>query len=174
MAITLIKNQAVNFRLLTDIEADVCACSYKCYCQKVNKFDASKFQIISSNVVSNGNFDNGLVGWVIKSPILLTLVITNESFLGTCDGEVVINATGGTPAYQYSLDGITFQISNTFTGLCIGEYNVFVKDTLDNYGFANFSIDKNVDCADYAIPDLFDLINLNLSQIINCELNDVL
>jgi len=45
------------------------------------------------------------------------------------DGQIVINATGGTMPYTYSIDGgVTFQASNTFTGLSAGTYNIIVQD----------------------------------------------
>lgn len=47
----------------------------------------------------------------------------------TPNGTIVVNATGGTPAYQYSINGgTTFQASNTFNGLSGGNYIVVVKD----------------------------------------------
>ncbi|MCX6315720.1 MAG: gliding motility-associated C-terminal domain-containing protein [Bacteroidetes bacterium] len=49
----------------------------------------------------------------------------------TCNpnGTITINATGGTPPYQYSINGGTsFQPFNTFTGLAGGNYNVVVRD----------------------------------------------
>ncbi len=38
------------------------------------------------------------------------------------------NATGGTAPYQYSIDGINFGASDTFTGLTDGSYTVTVRD----------------------------------------------
>jgi len=38
------------------------------------------------------------------------------------------NITGGTPGYTYSLDGITFGPSDTFTGLTTGTYTITVQD----------------------------------------------
>lgn len=42
-------------------------------------------------------------------------------------GTIVINSPVGNN-YEYSLDGLNFQSSNTFVGLPPGTYNVFVKD----------------------------------------------
>lgn len=47
------------------------------------------------------------------------------------NGEIVtITATGGTPPYQYSLDGITWQTSNVFYGLKRGQFIAYVRDRL--------------------------------------------
>ncbi len=46
-------------------------------------------------------------------------------------GELEINASGGLPPYQYSIDGIEFQDSNHFTDLPDNDYTVYVKDTND-------------------------------------------
>ncbi len=48
---------------------------------------------------------------------------------GLSDGTITVSPpNGGTPPYEYSLDGTTWQSSNTFTGLSAGTYNVFVRD----------------------------------------------
>lgn len=52
----------------------------------------------------------------------------------TCqpNGSITLTATGGTPPYQYSIDGgVTYQASNSFTGLAGGTYTVKVKDALN-------------------------------------------
>lgn len=45
-------------------------------------------------------------------------------------GTVTITATGGTPPYEYSLDGIVWQSSNIFYGLIRGQFVAFVRDNL--------------------------------------------
>lgn len=44
------------------------------------------------------------------------------------NGSITITATGGTPAYQYSIDGVTYVAGNVFNGLSTGIYTVYVKD----------------------------------------------
>lgn len=47
---------------------------------------------------------------------------------GGRDGRIEVQATGGTPAYSYSLDGSNFKTSGAFIGLTAGDYQVFVRD----------------------------------------------
>ena len=172
MAITLIENQAINFRLATEQDLD-CNCNKKPYCQKVNSFDIGKYQIISGSVLANGDFEDGLDGWDILEPINVNLLITNESFDDTCNGEIEVTATGGTSPYEYSIDGINFQSGNTFDNLCLGCYNIVVKDNDGNLGFASGCIGKSVDCSQYNTPELNDLRNTSLSELRNCFLHDL-
>lgn len=67
----------------------------------------------------------------VTEPALLTSFTTAAA--ATCalnSGSITITAAGGTPAYQYSIDnGITYQASNVFNGLAVGNYNnIKVKD----------------------------------------------
>ena len=48
---------------------------------------------------------------------------------GLANGSLTINATGGNPPYQYSINnGASFQGSNNFTGLAAGVYYTVVQD----------------------------------------------
>ncbi|MEM7087363.1 MAG: T9SS type B sorting domain-containing protein [Bacteroidota bacterium] len=50
----------------------------------------------------------------------------------TSNGTItVVNVTGGTPPYLYSIDGITFQSSPVFTNLTPGTYTVIIMDDND-------------------------------------------
>ncbi|WPO80338.1 T9SS type A sorting domain-containing protein [Flavobacterium sp. KACC 22761] len=42
---------------------------------------------------------------------------------------IIVTANGGTPPYQYSLNGINFQSSNVFSNVAPGNYNVSVSDS---------------------------------------------
>ena len=63
------------------------------------------------------------------NPLIVNASVVNETFAGSNDAEIIVNVTGGTPAYNYSLDGgVTNQSSNTFSGLSAGVYVVTVTD----------------------------------------------
>lgn len=47
------------------------------------------------------------------------------------DSTVTIGVSGGTPPYEYSLDGFNWQSSNVFTNLSRGTYTVYVRDSLN-------------------------------------------
>lgn len=58
-----------------------------------------------------------------------TVITTPATCSGSSDGTISITATGGTPPYQYSIDGgITFFGTNVFAGLSAGTYTVVVED----------------------------------------------
>ena len=44
------------------------------------------------------------------------------------NGSITAAASGGTPAYQYSINGVTFQAGTVFNGLAPGNYTVYVRD----------------------------------------------
>ena len=59
------------------------------------------------------------------SPVLNS---TSQPNCGQSNGSISASATGGTPPYEYSLNGSNFQSSGIFTGLPSGVYNVVVMD----------------------------------------------
>ncbi|QQV02050.1 MULTISPECIES: gliding motility-associated C-terminal domain-containing protein [Chryseobacterium] len=71
--------------------------------------------------------DLGFNGCVYRQTVTVTNaplpVVTSVTVTGNT---ATINVTGGTPPYQYSLNGIDYQSSNVFTGLVRGPYKVYV------------------------------------------------
>lgn len=68
---------------------------------------------------------------IINEPTQLTEnnVPTDVLCNGSCDGQINVTAAGGTAPYQYSSDGGTIlQSGNILSGLCAGNYTVYVKD----------------------------------------------
>jgi hypothetical protein len=58
----------------------------------------------------------------------LTLTRTDVSCAGFSNGTITANIQGGTPPYQYSRNGVTFQPTPTFANLAAGQYIIQVKD----------------------------------------------
>ncbi len=56
-------------------------------------------------------------------PVISNIDISNTT--------LTINVIGGTPDYQYSMDKIVWQNSNTFSNVARGTYKVYVKDAYD-------------------------------------------
>ncbi|HPJ63601.1 SprB repeat-containing protein, partial [Lentimicrobium sp.] len=68
---------------------------------------------------------------VITEPAILaaTIAWTNETYTGAIDGSITVSApAGGSGAYEYSIDGINWQVSGDFTGLAPGSYDVYIRD----------------------------------------------
>ncbi|MCT2407825.1 gliding motility-associated C-terminal domain-containing protein [Chryseobacterium antibioticum] len=56
-------------------------------------------------------------------PVISSVEITNNT--------ITVNASGGTPPYMYSTDGVTWQATNSFSGLPRGENKIFLKDSFN-------------------------------------------
>jgi gliding motility-associated-like protein len=62
------------------------------------------------------------------TPLAATVAVTNTACSNTCNGAIAVTASGGTTAYQYSLNGAPNQTSNTYSALCAGAYIIQVQD----------------------------------------------
>ncbi len=74
------------------------------------------------------------------TPVTATLATTNASCNNTCNGGIAVTASGGTPGYQYGLNGGANQPSNNFSALCDGAYVVRVTDANGCFITVNTSI----------------------------------
>jgi gliding motility-associated-like protein len=83
-------------------------------------------------IVTDANSCTATASETITEPVsALTGSITsqtNVSVNGGNDGSVTVDGSGGTPGYQYSLNGGTYQVSGTFSTLTAGSYTVTVQD----------------------------------------------
>ena len=93
--------------------------------------------------LANGSYDvvvqYSLAGSICETTSQTVTIDINAAISGiaeltapytcTSTGTITVNTvTGGTPPYMYSLDGINFQSSNTFSGLTAGTYTVVIQD----------------------------------------------
>ena len=67
---------------------------------------------------------------VVSTPYCPVIIkdSTADASCGQGDGYLGISPAFGTPPYTYTLDGITYQAGNIFTGLYAGNYTYTVKD----------------------------------------------
>lgn len=68
--------------------------------------------------------------YVIAQPPIITVstvVVNNTNCTGT-DGQITVNASGGTPGFTYSFNGGSFSGTNVFTNLGSGDYPIIVRD----------------------------------------------
>lgn len=178
MGIRIIGYQPIRFRTVQQIEQEDCQCQGKCFCQLINKNDATTWQINSDNVVVNGTFDTSLEDWNINESLTLDITITNELQDGECDGSIEVLVSGGVGPWEYSIDGVNFTPGNVFdnlnifTDLCSGCYNIVVKDSLGNLGFSIACVDENVDCNSFDMTD--ELLPYKTSNFLNCLTSDFL
>ncbi|MFV8373541.1 gliding motility-associated C-terminal domain-containing protein [Flavobacterium sp. LB2P74] len=66
---------------------------------------------------------------IANPPVVPTSERVTQPTCVTPSGSITITAQSGV---AYSLDGITYQASNTFTGLAPGNYTLYVRNTADN------------------------------------------
>lgn len=64
-----------------------------------------------------------------NGPQVLTAAVVNAA-CGLANGSITATASGGTGALQYSINGVTYQVSTSFPGLAAGPYTLYVRDAL--------------------------------------------
>lgn len=80
------------------------------------------------------NSINGCVSAPIPVSVATGLALTANvtttptSCSGAINGTITVTPTNGTGPFQYSIDGVNFQLSNTFTGLATGAYTISFRN----------------------------------------------
>lgn len=70
---------------------------------------------------------------VTVNPAVTATVTPTASTCGNNNGIITVTgAAGGDGTYYYSLDGVNYQVSNTFANLAAGSYDVYVATLGDN------------------------------------------
>ena len=83
--------------------------------------------VLTGTTGANPNLDFAVVRFI--ADFVLSASTTEISCYGGADGSIIVDASGGFPPYLFSIDGISFQKSNLFTGLAPGSYTVVIKDS---------------------------------------------
>ena len=88
---------------------------------------------VTYTITANANGCSGtpqnVVVTVNPLPIINSIdVLPNTVCIGTPDGQITVNASGGTAPLNYSIDGGALLSNNVFTQLGTGNHNVLVQD----------------------------------------------
>jgi gliding motility-associated-like protein len=76
----------------------------------------------------------------IVTPVSATVMAT-PTLCGPASGSITATNPTGIAPFQYSIDGTTFQASNTFSGLPQGNYTIIVKDAIGCTGNVSANVD---------------------------------
>lgn len=73
-------------------------------------------------------------------------VSSTDAYCNQNDGTISVNLTGGTPGYDFSLDGSAFNSQNSFSNLAAGTYNIRGRDS------RGCIVDTNISIQQFAAP----------------------
>lgn len=107
----------------------------------VNGLCAGGYTVVVTDNQGCQNSDS--VRFVNPPPIVITSSnVTNVLCNGACNGQITVNASGGTGSLNYSWtpSGLTGDGTGTVTNLCAGNYTVDIKDANNCYTTAVFSV----------------------------------
>ncbi|MDZ4682017.1 MAG: hypothetical protein SH848_04850, partial [Saprospiraceae bacterium] len=89
----------------------------------------------------------------------------HPSDCGVADGMVSIYANGGLAPLQYSINGIQFQTSPTFSGLAVGTYNLYIRN-------ADATCQAFIQTVQLNGPPQNMLTNVSITHLTDCGSND--
>lgn len=72
------------------------------------------------------------INFQINSALSAQTAASTASCPSSTDGSITANVSGGTPGYEFSLNGTSYQASNLFSNLSAGTYTVYVRDASMN------------------------------------------
>lgn len=76
----------------------------------------------------------------INNVCLSVSLSATDAACGKSSGSITVSASNGTAPYTYSINGVNFQNSNTFTAVAGGSYVITVKDAAGHTTTANISV----------------------------------
>lgn len=94
--------------------------------QYKDKYVVSHFDKPFTNISNDTFCLTGICG-----SIDIAASVLNESTAGAADGSIALGASGGTPPYRWSLDGVEYRQAPLFEQLPSGSYTVICLDSLD-------------------------------------------
>jgi uncharacterized delta-60 repeat protein len=93
--------------------------------------------VLAGKTGETSGADFAVARYLDLTALTATASVQNVSCFGESDGSIILVAVGGTPPYQYSLDGVNYQSNNVFDNLPAGAFSIYVQDMDGN--IINFS-----------------------------------
>ena len=95
-----------------------------------------------------------------SSPALSGSIISQTDVVcfGNASGSVTATGIGGSTPYEYSLDGLTYQSSDTFGSLLAGNYTITVRDAALNTATVNVVITEPASAVIGTASTIIDII----------------
>lgn len=97
--------------------------------QSANTFTGLAAAVYTVTVKDSKGCTGNLNVTIGSNPVNVTAYAGAASSCTSSNGSIQLFRTGGVGPYTYSINGNTYQGSNTFTGLTAGTYTGFVKDS---------------------------------------------
>jgi len=94
----------------------------------INNLDEGTYMLTVTD--QNGCTNTDTVAIVMPEALAGTFIENSISCTGERDGQITVQATGGTGVYQYSIDGNRFTSEAVFPNLRENNYEVFVRDSM--------------------------------------------
>lgn len=118
-------------------------------------------------VTENGGC-SGFGSFTIPPAAIITTTL-NQTANIICSGNttavIAVNATGGQASYSYSINGTSYQASNTFSNLGAGTYTIYAQDANGCIGSNTLTITQPAAIGINAVPTMISCAGLNNGQI---------
>ena len=110
-----------------------------------NIFSDLKAGSYSIKVIDNASQELSKTFEILEpDPLVAVLDPVDTTCPDLDNGQIIITATGGTAPYEYKLNDQSFTENDVFSGLAVGEYEIWVKDASNCTFTQSVSISENL------------------------------
>ena len=118
-------------------------------------------------ITENGGC-SGFGSFNIPPAAIITTTLNQTASIicsGNTNAVITASATGGQASYSYSINGTTYQASNTFSNLGAGTYTIYAQDANGCIGSNALTITQPAAIGINAVPTMISCAGLNNGQI---------
>ena len=118
-------------------------------------------------ITENGGC-SGFGSFNIPPAAIITTTLNQTASIicsGNTNAVISVSATGGQASYSYSINGTTYQASNTFSNLGAGTYTIYAQDANGCIGSNTLTITQPAAIGINAVPTMISCAGLNNGQI---------